>query len=201
MAQPEQYGLPAPFHARPAGVFADVERRMSLFLRALWGRDMKLRPLTGQMRGGVVRRATFADHIIGLPQSYPEAAAQPAFYRAAAAHASAHVAFGSQRRPIGNLTPLQIALVSLIEDARVEHLAIARFPGLRRLWIPFHTAGSEAAVTAECLMARLARALIDDEYRDPHPWVNEARRLSLEQRPRWGDQSLSGALGYCLATP
>ncbi len=198
LAQPEQYGLPAPPHARQECVFADVERRMSLFLRALWGRDMKLRPLAGWMAGRVVRRATFADHIIGLPQSYPEHAAQPAFYRAAAAHASAHVAFGSQRRPIGSLTPLQIALVSLIEDARVEHLAIARFPGLRRLWIPFHTAASEATVTPECLMARLARALIDDEYRDPHRWVNEGRRLFFEQRPRWEDQSLSGALGILL---
>jgi len=37
---------------------------------------------------------------------------------------------------------MQVALVSLIEDARVEQLAIRQFPGLRRLWKTFHMAQS-----------------------------------------------------------
>ena len=48
--------------------------------------------------------------------------------------------YTTQRFPIGSLKPLQVVLVSLIEDARVEQLAIRRFPGLKRLWQSFHVA-------------------------------------------------------------
>ena len=48
-------------------------------------------------------------------------------------------------------------LVSLFEDARVEALAIRRFPGLRRLWAPFHDAGTPTRLPS--LSALLARLL------------------------------------------
>ena len=73
--------------------------------------------------------------------------------------------------PIGSLKPVQVALVSLIEDARVEQLALGDLPGLRRLWLPFHVAAPGGAVTAPALMARLARALLDPIYADDHGWV------------------------------
>ena len=47
------------------------------------------------------------------------------------------------------------------EDARVEQLAIGCFPGLRRFWLPFHLAEASGVLTAPALMARLARALLD----------------------------------------
>ncbi len=181
-------------------VFADVERRMSLYLRALWGRNLKLRPVIHTKGANAGRRSTIDGATIRLPQAYRGFAGQSglALYRAAAAHAAAHVVFTTQRFPVGSLKPLQVALVWLIEDARVEELAMRQFPGLRGLWKTFHTAQSGGAVTSASLMARLARALIDEEFSDDDPWVRKGRRLFFEQRPYWEDQSISRALGGLL---
>ncbi|HKQ25821.1 MAG TPA: VWA domain-containing protein [Burkholderiales bacterium] len=181
-------------------VFADVERRMSLYLRALWGRKIKLRPVIRTKGANAGRRSTIDGLTIRLPQSYRGFAGQSglALYRAAAAHAAAHVVFTLQRFPLGSLKPLQVALVSLIEDARVEQLAIRQFPGLRRLWKTFHIAQSGGAVTSASLMARLARALIDEEFTDDDPWVSKGRKLFFEQRSYWEDQAISRALGGLL---
>jgi hypothetical protein len=121
---------------------------------------------------------------------------------AAAAHASAHVRFGGQRLVVKSLKPAQVAIISLLEDARVEHLAAERFPGLRRLWAPFHVARAEGAKTSLSLLARLARALLDPHYSDDDSWVNKGRELFFEARPEWDDPStlrrLGGALGNDL---
>ena len=63
-----------------------------------------------------------------------------------------------------------------MEDARVEALAMLRFPGLRRLWAPFNMARPEGG-TAPSLMARMARALFEPGFHDPHGFVVKARRL------------------------
>jgi nitric oxide reductase NorD protein len=144
-------------------VFPDVERRLSLYLRALWGRNIKLRPVIHTKGASAGRRSTIDGWTIRMPQSYRGFGGQPglALYRAAAAHAAAHIVFTTQRFPVGSLKPLQVALVSLIEDARVEQLALLELPGLRNLWKAFHVAHAGGTVTSGSLMARLARALID----------------------------------------
>ena len=181
-------------------VFADVERRLSLYLRALWGRNIKLRPVIHTRGAAGGRRSTIDGLTIRMPQSYRGFGGQPglALYRAAAAHAAAHIVFTTQRFPLGSLKPLQVALVSLIEDARVEHLAMRAFPGMRGLWKSFHVAQASGAVTSGSLMARLARALIDGDYEDDDPWVVKGRRLFFEQEQYWHEQSVSRALGGLL---
>src|SRR6266404_4041326 len=181
-------------------VFADVERRLSLYLRALWGRSMKLRPLIHTKGASSGRRSTMDGYTIRLPQAYRGFSGQSglALYRAAVAHASAHIVFTTQRFPLGSLKPLQVVLVSLVEDARVEQLAIRQFPGLRRLWQTFHVAQPGGAITSASLMARLARALLDDNYRDDNPWVAKGQRQFFEQRAYWEDQAISRALGGLL---
>jgi nitric oxide reductase NorD protein len=181
-------------------VFADVERRLSLYLRALWGRNLKLRPAIHSRNESAGRRSTIDGGTIRLPQSYRGYAGQSglALYRAAVAHASAHVVFTGQRFPVGSLKPLQVVLVSLVEDARVEQLAIRQFPGLKRLWQTFHVAQPSGAVTSSSLMARLARALLDEDYRDDNPWVAKGQRQFFGQRDYWEDQSISRALGGLL---
>jgi hypothetical protein len=178
-------------------VFAAVEHRMSLYTCALWGRAMKLRPVVTTDGARRARRSMIDDNIIRLPHSYPGFAGQPGveLYRAAVAHAAAHLVFTGVRFPVGTLKPLQVALVSLIEDARVEQLAIRRYPGLRNLWKKFHVAQPRGTVTAESLMARLARALIDEDYTDNAPWVSRACELFFDQRDYWEDQSISRMIG------
>ena len=99
------------------------------------------------------------------------------WYDAAAAHAAAHLCHSTQRFPRGSLKPIQIALLGLLEDARVERLAVRELPGLRRLWLAFHSAEPAHGATFVVLMLRLARGLLDPAYVDPHAWVAKAREL------------------------
>jgi nitric oxide reductase NorD protein len=181
-------------------VFPDVERRLSLYLRALWGRTIKLRPVIPTKGAAAGRRSTIDGWTIRMPQSCRGIGGQSGLtlYRAAAAHAAAHIVFTTQRFPVGSLKPPQVALVSLIEDARVENLVMREFPGLLGLWKPFHAAQASGAVTAGSLMARLARALIDESFEDDNPWVAKGRRLFFEQKEYWHEQSISRALGGLL---
>ena len=59
-----------------------------------------------------------------------------ALCRAAVAHAAAHRLYSRAAQPTGALKPLALAVVSAIEDARVERLLCAAFPGARRWFRP-----------------------------------------------------------------
>jgi nitric oxide reductase NorD protein len=83
----------------------------------------------------------------------------------------AHFHFTGGKFALGGLKPVQIALVSLIEDARVAQLAIGRFPGLRGFWLPFHLAEASGVLTTPALMARLARAARSKLFRSP--WLGK----------------------------
>ena len=76
----------------------------------------------------------------------------------ASAHAACHVVYTTTQFDNAELSLLQIAMIGLVEDARVEALALKRFPGLRQTWLPLHTATPAAGDSAGSLMARLARA-------------------------------------------
>jgi hypothetical protein len=96
---------------------------------------------------------------------------------AAAAHAAAHLVYSPRRFDADGLVPTARALLGLLEDARVEALAMRELPGLARLWRPLHTATPDSGRSCEALLARLARALADPAYADPDPWVTKGRRL------------------------
>ena len=98
-------------------------------------------------------------------------------HRAAAAHAAAHLVYSPARFDGTALVPIARNLLALLEDARVEALAMRELPGLARLWRPLHTATPDDGFGCEALMRRLSRALADPSYADPHPWVQKGRRL------------------------
>lgn len=99
---------------------------------------------------------------------------QALLLRAAVAHACAHLAYGDAPQARGKLKPIQLALVGVLEDARVEARAIAELPGLRALWLPWHQADAHSGNTFEALLQRVQRSLLDPQYTDPHPWVRKA---------------------------
>lgn len=170
-------------HGEGSG-FAIHERRLKLFATALWGRPPALRPLPAAEGRPPPRRASLSDGVVLLPETFPGVppAAQAALYRASVAHALAHLLAGAPRQPVGTLKPMQLALAGLVEDARVEALAMRRFPGLRRLWVPYHVAQPEG-VTAPALFARLARALFDPAYADTHGFIVKARAMVAAAAP------------------
>jgi nitric oxide reductase NorD protein len=158
--------------------FAANERHLAAFVIALLGRVPFLRPFPVPPGRPPPRRVSIADGVILFPESFPGVPAETIkrLYQAAAAHAAAHRIFGPARWKVGSLKPIQIALIGLMEDARVEALAMRRFPGLRRLWAPFHVARPEGG-TAPALLARMARALFEPGFQDSHGFVVKAQRL------------------------
>jgi nitric oxide reductase NorD protein len=185
-------------------LFTDVERRLGFYLRALWALGVDLQgigaqaPDDGSKRG---RRVSIVDGVIRMPQAFDVFPGQDGsvLYRAAAAHAAAHLVYSTHRFPLGELRPVQVALVSLIEDARVERLAIAELPGLLQLWLPFHVALPSSTGGAVSLMARLARALMDPAYEDDNPFVQKGRTMFAEgSADGLSDPALSRAIGNLL---
>jgi hypothetical protein len=85
-----------------------------------------------------------------------------------------------------------MAVIAVIEDARVEAVAIRRFPGLRQLWAKFHTIGPGAGTSLGDYFNRLARALLDDAYVDDDPWIAWGRSLFAEADARLDDNRVSG---------
>ena len=179
--------------------FRNCERGLRLFLTALFGGAPKLRAAAhGET---MPRRTSLAGDIVLMPEAYRGVPASEArlLFRAAAAHAACHLAFGSVRQPLGSLKPLQLALITLIEDARVETLAMRRFPGLRRLWSGYHVAKPTGVTTAAGLLARLARALFDPDYRDDNGFIAHGRALFADEMlPALDDRTASRRIGGLL---
>lgn len=97
--------------------------------------------------------------------------------RAASAHAAAHLVFSRTVFLRAGVPAITWALTGLLEDARAEALAARELPGLARLWAAHHVATPADGDGFEPLLARLARALADAAYEDPHPWVRKGRAL------------------------
>ena len=194
---------------RKGTLLVDVQRRINMYLRALWGRDFFMRPTAGDFENREGLRPFIEDYFIHLPDALDAVQGNDGLvdatqlYRAACAHAAAHVVFTRQPISAESLNPWQMAMVALAEDARVEALAVARFPGMRPLWAQLHTTPATQQTTAGDWLARMARAWIDPTYEDNHPWIAQGRALMAEAMPRLlaqpHDNSESWAMGVQLA--
>ncbi len=180
--------------------FLDLEVRLKHFLGALWGIHVPLREPPVGAPEHAKRRPGFGGGVVRLPSAYLGFRGDKAedLYRAAVAHIGAHYRYTREKFPLGGLKPVQVALVSLIEDARVEHLAMRQFPGLRRLWLPLHIAQPSGSRSAPTLLARLARSLIDPDFHDPDAWVGKARAMFFAIENDFEDQQLSRRIGNLL---
>lgn len=187
---------------RESGVlgFLDLESRLKPYLAALWGVYPPLREVPADAPEHIKRRSGFDGAVARLPASFPGFSAEDTekLYRAAVAHIGAHLVFTREKFPVGGLKPAQVALVSLIEDARIEQLAMRELPGLGRLFLPFHTASPSGPSTAPGLFARLSRALIDPGHDDPDGWVSKGRAAFFAAEAEWHDQTLSRRIGDLL---
>ena len=180
--------------AAGALTFSRNERIVKAYATALWGRPPVLRSAVAPPGGQLARRVNISGGVVRVPPVFrgvPKSAL-PQLFRACVAHATAHVALTRTRFPIGSLKPLQMALIGLAEDARVEILAMRAFPGLRRLWAPYHVAEPSGVITAPTLLARLARALFDPDYVDPDGFVDKGRTLFAAEMDHLDDSRLAG---------
>ncbi len=154
----------------PAGLIASIAQ-------ALWGQPLRVEP---QLRQGDTARAVITGngdigHVLHLPiaDHTPQEHAL-----AIAAHAAAHLRFGAEPQSRAGLKPVQQALRGVLEDARVEWLALQELPGLRRVWWPYHGGRAVAGGGSfEDLLARLSACLLDPSHHDPHPWIARVKAM------------------------
>ncbi|MFZ5660004.1 MAG: nitric oxide reductase activation protein NorD [Pseudomonadota bacterium] len=191
-------------------LFVDVQRRLIMYLRALWGRDFFLRPTSGDFESREGYRPYIEHYFIHLPDAFDDYALPGAdddaekvpgleVYRAAAAHAAAHM-IHSRRDPEADTTnAMQRALIGVIEDARVEALAMRALPGLRQLWLKLLPADPNQDEGFGPILDRIARALADDDYRDAHPLVRQAREAFAASSSRLAEPGMAREIGLQLA--
>ncbi len=191
---------------RKGTLLVDVQRRINMYLRALWARDFFMRPTAGDFETREGYRPYIADYLLHVPDAFDDFAREGhetvsglELYRATAAHCAAHVV--ETRQPISAeaLNPMQMAVISVIEDARVETLSIRRFPGLKQLWSKLHTATPEMNNSIGDYLNRLARALLDDSYHDGDAWILEARALFALAQGKLESNDASWEIGVALA--
>jgi len=180
--------------------FTDLERRLKAYLIALWRLRVPIREPSPSASEHARRRVSFDRGLILMPPAFPGYRGLQAeeVFRASLAHVAAHFMYSREKFALRSLKPLQVAIISLIEDARVEHLAMREFPGLRRLWLPFHIAQSSGASTAPILLARLSRALIDPGFEDASGWVCKGRDRFFERQDEWESPHISREIGGLL---
>lgn len=186
---------------RRGTLMIDNQRKLNLYLRALWARDFFLRPTSGDYESREGYKPFIEQRVIHLPDAYDDYAgiAGGELYRAAAAHAAAHLVYTRAPLSAEALSPTQMIFIGLFEDARVEQLAINDFPGLKQLWTQFHEKLREVSCATDPvveLLERAAYAMLDDSYVDVDPSVRDAAaafRSEFAQRPH--DHRLSWDLG------
>ncbi len=181
-------------HAIADADFNTIQRRLTLYLIALWGRPFNL-------MGNAESLPAIEDSVIRLPDSWAAVAGLPVLqrYRAAAVHAAAHQVYGATSFIANGLKGRQRALIALMEDARVESLAMRAFPGLRRLWLGFHQDVAADSNSFDALIARLARAIMDLGYQDTNAWVQKGVALYREQVHECTDAQSAHSTGLRLA--
>ena len=189
---------------RRGTLFIDNQRKLNFYLRAFWGRDFFMRPTSGDYETREGYRPFIEQRVIHLPDAYDDFAGLPGkdLYRAAAAHAAAHLVYTVKPLSMEQLNPAQMFVIGLIEDARVEVLAVREFPGMKQMWSAFHARAREVIRPADPVVAflvRLAHALLDESIRDDDGLVTEtaaAFREEFAKRPE--DNQLSWDLGVTL---
>lgn len=153
---------------------------LDFLMTALGGGTCRIQALDAAPLNAPPGRPVLTAGALLVPDSYTalDAEDRHSLYRAIVAHALAHLRYSQPRRTVAGLKPMSIAVMSLVEDARVERLLMRDYPGLRALFLKFLRGGMGApALTFSSLAARLSRALIDPDYQDDNYWVNKGRSL------------------------
>ena len=160
---------------RSGALFADHARALDLYARAMWGIEADFRPYS-EIFDAMRRPRPHLDRLgFHIPDVYEDEAGVSGLdrYRAAIAHMAAHARWS---RPFlaDNFSPFQHLAIETFEDARIEALAMKRYPGLRRLWAALHPRPRPDACPEghSCIrhkLAMLSWALLsaDHGYDDP----------------------------------
>jgi nitric oxide reductase NorD protein len=198
---------------RHGTLFADVERSLDIYLRALWQDSEQLVPYTTAF-DELRKPIPYYDKLgMRVPDVFDDVEGRGGIvsgldrYRAVLAHMVGHRRW-STSIIADNYSPFQRMAVEFFEDCRIETLLIREYPGLRRIFLALHPVPGEADCdpeTTSCLRHRLAmlsRALLDPQHPYTNPQLLEfvAR---FHEHPRFGrlQHARNGRSGAVLRRP
>ncbi len=145
---------------RHGTLFVDNERKLDLYLKALWQEKEHLVPYSSAF-DELRKPMPYFDHLgIRVPDVYDDTNNVRGIdrYRALLAHIAAHRRWTTAIFA-DNMSPFQRITVETFEDSRVEWLAMQEYPGLRKLFIALHPVPEESDCDPEkesCIRHRLA---------------------------------------------
>jgi hypothetical protein len=196
---------------RKGTLFVDVQRRLNIYLRAMWGRDFFMRPTAGDYESRDGLKPFIENFSVHIPDAYDDVQFQtdqtPAgvkvsgaeVYRAVVNHCAAHLVFTRDPLSSQDLSATQKAVIEVFEDARVEALACQQFPNMREVWSLFHAAPHATEPhTVGDLLNHLAQALLSGHASDAHPWVREGLAL-FQAEVDLSSNQVSLRMGLALA--
>ncbi len=181
-------------------IFETYKRKIEIFNKALWNLNTNIKELDSDLNVKNQRPSFFNEKIF-FPSFFEDKniIKRNNYFFAVAAHISSHLKFSDLKFSTKNIKPIQIAIISLIEDARIEALAINKYPGLKDLWLPYHKFKKEELSGINFMLASLSRSLIDDEYNDENVWVSKGKKLFSEAKKDWENPLISIEIGNKLS--
>ena len=169
---------------RHGTLFADVERKLDLYLRAVWRESEQLVPYSTAF-DELRKPIPYYDKLgMRVPDVFDDVQGRHGKvggldrYRAALAHMAGHRRWSSSIIA-DNYSPFQRMAVEFFEDCRIETLLIREYPGLRRIFLALHPFPGEADCdpeTTSCLrhsLAMLSYALLDPQHFYTNPQLLE----------------------------
>ena len=190
---------------RHGTLFIDNERKLDLYLQALWQEKPQLVPYSDAF-DELRKPLPYFDSLgMRVPDVYDDTEQVPGIdrYRALLAHMAAHQRWTS-RIIADNYSPFQRVAAEHFEDCRVDLLAMREYPGLKRLFLALHPRPAEDACRPEqesCIRHRLAMvsyAMLDPDHGYTNPDVCEfADRF--RERLAAGDSSTKEMAGLGLS--
>ncbi|MCP3666311.1 MAG: VWA domain-containing protein [Gammaproteobacteria bacterium] len=165
---------------RHGTLFVDNERKLDTFLRALWDQDYSFVPYSLGFDELRKPRPYFDNLGIRVPDVYDDKNGIDGInrYRATVAHMAAHRRW-TKSIVADNFSPFQRVAIEILEDSRVEYLAIQQYPGLRDIFKALHPIPVEGDCDTEkesCILHRLAmlsRAILDEKHGYQNPDILE----------------------------
>jgi hypothetical protein len=175
---------------RKGTLLVDHERVLRLYLRAFWALEEEFHPYSlafDTLRKPWPHLDRLGFHVPDVYDNHGTISGVDR-YRAVLAHLAAHRLY---TRPFiaDNYNRYQQLIIETFEDARVEYIAMQRYPGLRRLWLALHPVPKEGDCPPghSCIRhkaAMLSRALLDPDHPYTDPVLREYVRRFFERVER-----------------
>ncbi len=165
---------------RNGTLFMDHERQLHLFARAFWDEDAEYRPYSEAFDTMRKPHPHLDRQGLHIPDVYEDWNGVSGInrYRAMIAHMMAHKMW-SEPYLADNFSVFQHICIEMFEDARIEHLAMRKLPGLRALWLSLHPVPKPGTCPEgwSCIrhkLTMLSYALLNPDHRYSDPALLEA---------------------------